>query len=51
MFFLLQVTKNFKYVCINKDEIHANTSQVLVPDRDIKLAFSLREHKSTTACD
>ncbi|XP_026735109.1 cytochrome P450 315a1, mitochondrial [Trichoplusia ni] len=46
-----QVTKNFKYACINKDEIHANTSQVLVPDRDIKLVFSLREHKSTTACD
>nr|BAN66313.1 cytochrome P450 315A1 [Mamestra brassicae] len=38
-----QIVQNFEFECLNKDEINANTSQVLVPDKDIKLAFTLRK--------
>lgn len=41
--FLLQIVQNFEFECLNQDEIQANTSQVLVPNKDIKLAFSIRK--------
>lgn len=41
--FLLQIVQNFEFECLNKDEVTANTSQVLVPSRDIQLSFTLRQ--------
>nr|WNK22284.1 cytochrome P450 [Athetis lepigone] len=38
-----QIAHNFEIECLNKDEIKANTSQVLVPSQDIKLALSLQK--------
>ncbi|KAJ8731282.1 hypothetical protein PYW07_004446 [Mythimna separata] len=38
-----KIVENFEFQCLNEDEIEANTSQVLVPSKDIKLAFSLRK--------
>lgn len=37
-----QIVQNFEIKCLNKQEVNANTSQVLVPDKDIKLKFSLK---------
>ncbi|XP_063892025.1 cytochrome P450 315a1, mitochondrial [Helicoverpa armigera] len=38
-----QIVQNFEFECLNKDEVTANTSQVLVPSRDIQLSFTLRQ--------
>lgn len=38
--FLLQIVDKFDFKCLNKTEIKANTSQVLVPSTNIKLEFS-----------
>ncbi|KAJ8722153.1 hypothetical protein PYW08_004555 [Mythimna loreyi] len=38
-----QIVENFEFKCLNEDEIDAITSQVLVPNKDVKLAFSLRK--------
>ncbi|CAB3220715.1 unnamed protein product [Arctia plantaginis] len=41
-----QIVDNFEFKCLNKTEIKANTSQVLVPSTDIKLEFSRFESAS-----
>lgn len=40
-----QIVHNFEFECLDKDEIKAKTSQVLVPSRDVQLAFTLRSPK------
>ncbi|KAM3965304.1 LOW QUALITY PROTEIN: cytochrome P450 family protein sad [Aphomia sociella] len=36
-----QIVNNFDFTCINSEDVKAVTSQVLVPDKDIKLVVSI----------
>ncbi|XP_059052296.1 cytochrome P450 315a1, mitochondrial [Achroia grisella] len=42
---IYQIVNNFEFTCSNGDDIKAVTSQVLVPDKDIKLVVSTLENK------
>nr|UUA80965.1 shadow [Chilo suppressalis] len=46
-----QIVLNFEFTCVNSNEVNAITSQVLVPNQDIKLKLTLREDFATVISD